>query len=184
MTRLLRSDNGKPGSLDPLPYLLSPSSAHFSKSCWYNLGHLQHSHLQSVLRSIDSYEYFIGQDLSANSGLRSRGKEGVLGSAIRKCPQGLGDLLKGGLLPPTILLPRKASLSICTGKESRERLWPTLPPALVWVPRRFRRDFFTPPPAIDTLPPTRPPGFPEATTVENMPANAGDARDVYIFFNC
>ena len=175
MTRLLRSENGKAGSLDPLPYLPSPSSAHFSKSCWYNLGHIQHLHLQSVLRSIDSYEYFIGQDLSANSGLRSRAKEAVLGSAVRKCPQGLGDLLKGGLLPPTIL-PRKASLSICTGKESRERLWPTVPPALVWVPRRFSRDFFKPPLAADTLPPTRPPGFPGATTVENTPANAGDAK--------
>lgn len=148
MTHLLWSENGKVGFLDPFPYLPSPSS-HFSKSCWYNLGHLQHLHLQSVLRSVASYEYFIGQDLSANLGLRSKERREFQGTPSESVRRDWGDLLKGDCFPLKNLLPRKASLSIYIGKESRELLWPTLPLALFWVPSRFRRDF-KPPHTVDT----------------------------------
>ena len=97
----------------PFPF---PSSLHFSKSCWYNLGHLQHLHLQSVLRSIESYEYFIGQNLSATLELRSRGKEGVLGNAFRKRLQGLsGPPIVSTLRRAMVkkIFPPQGSLSLC-----------------------------------------------------------------------
>lgn len=109
-----------------------PFSAHFSKSCWYNLGHLQHFHLQSALRSIEFYEYFIGLNLTAGLGLRSGGKEGVPRKCLSKVSaRAWVDL---PLFPPSEghrqkpFLPREAHLSSEIVKESWEMLWPTLPP--------------------------------------------------------
>ena len=113
-------ENGKAGSLDPIP-LNYFSFLYFSKSCWYNLDHLQHLHLQSVLWSTEFYEYFTEQTLTAGLGLGLGGKEGVPG----ECPP---NASAGAWLAPDRL-----HLSACSGKESWNSLWPTLPLAPFWV---------------------------------------------------
>lgn len=114
MNHLLWFENGKAGSLDPIPLNSSPFFCS-SKSCQYNLDHLQHLHLQGVLWSIEFYEYFIKQNLTTGLGLRSRGRRKFLGSAFRGCLQGLRDPWQ---FPPSLKdrgknLSSPKSLSFC-----------------------------------------------------------------------
>lgn len=98
MTHELRFENGKAGSLDPIP-LNSFSLFNFSKSYWYKMDHFQHLHLQSVLCSVEFYEYFIEQNLTAGLGPRSSGKEGGPRRCRPNVCRGLGD-------PPVSTLQR------------------------------------------------------------------------------
>lgn len=86
MAHLLWFENGKAGLLDPIP-LNSFSFLYFSKSCWYNLDHLQHLHLQGVLWSTEFYEYFRADSLLV-SDLDAEERREFLGNALPMGPQG------------------------------------------------------------------------------------------------
>lgn len=131
---LLWFENSKVGSLDPIPLNSFSFSPHFSKSCWYNLCHLQHLHLQSVLWWIERYKYFKGQNLTAGLGLRSKGGEGVPTKCLLNVWAGAWmdtsyfHLMRGD---GKNLSSWEAYLSAYVMRESKEVLWPTLLPGTV-----------------------------------------------------